>query len=139
MAVEKETQLEAWLEENMPEPGGGNPNYVETITGTLTNPWGEANFQELIDGILANELTVEMEVSSVLLSASINNGILFSLAIFDLPSDTDPIMGGSVMYSGADDGALTIAKANFGTGSWVNLPSTMPCTVIIIHHPLPEN
>lgn len=20
--------------------GGGNPNYVETITGTLANPWG---------------------------------------------------------------------------------------------------
>lgn len=38
MAVEKETQLEVWLEENMAEPGGGNPNYVETITGTLANP-----------------------------------------------------------------------------------------------------
>ena len=118
--------------------GGGNPNYVETISGTVANPWGAANYLELIDGISSNELTVAMTIGGTSLNASVINGILFSMALFDLPEGTEPYQGASVFYSILNEGALTIAKANFGTGSgWGDLPSATPTTLTIIHHPLP--
>lgn len=118
--------------------GGGNPNYVETISGTVANPWGAANYQELINGISSNELTVAMTIGDTSLNATVVNGILFSAALFDLPGDTKLYLGVSVFYSTLDEGALTIAKANFGTGGgWGDLPSAMPTTLSIIHHPMP--
>ena len=35
--------------------GGGNPNYVETITGTLGNPWGNIDLQSLYDELVAGD------------------------------------------------------------------------------------
>lgn len=117
--------------------GGGNPNYVETIRGTVANPWGEANYRELTNGIYTKELTVKMAFGGISLIAASNDGILFSAVLFNLPEDTEPYLGASVYYSGIDDGALTIAKANFGMGSWDDLPLATPTTLTIIHHPLP--
>jgi len=38
--------------------GGGNPNYVQTITGTLANPWGDYPSQTLFSNALNNNITL---------------------------------------------------------------------------------
>lgn len=43
--------------------GGGNPNYVETIEGTLANPWG-GKFEEIITGCKNKNLTAFISLTS---------------------------------------------------------------------------
>ncbi len=59
MAVEKETQLEAWLEENMPNPVT-NPNYVETIVGTLRFPFDLYSISEIRTMLESDDYTLKI-------------------------------------------------------------------------------
>ena len=146
MAVEKETQLEVWLEENMPEPVGGNPNYVETITGTLAEPWGNVNYASLIDGINDGSITAEI-------IASIPNGPSLDFAL-RVSSDNAALRGSGAFYNVSDTVTLNEAfavswypNATLGyaviTQGGVDMNITEYAalaitTLTIIHHPLPE-
>lgn len=139
MAVEKETQLEVWLEENMPEPGGGNPNYVETIEGTLSNPWGLYSFDDIFNGIVNSEITVAMSVQGL------TQGLYLPLFISGDESITTqacsysaggvPTSAAIVEWYGGDLDTHTI----WLDGEVQTLPVFLVTTLKIIHHPLPEN
>ena len=139
MAVEKETQLEAWFEENMPEPGG-NPNYVETINGTVANPWGSYSLQQIIDGLKSNQLSVKMSMDDqtfvVPTVLEQFNGLVFSVLVV---MGTNPAINGvSVLYVG-DDVQVFIVEGNDSNYTVTSEDLTTPCTLAITHHPLPEN
>lgn len=149
MAVEKETQLEVWLEENMPEPGGGNPNYVENIAGTLNYPFGSYSLSEIKAMLESDEYTLKISLSDY-------GEVECDIAV-------DPISDDVVIswFDEANDKLLTMCKAyykigvvnileydikassNYGKIQDVSDPQMGYLTVVtslkIIHHPLPEN
>lgn len=137
------TRIEALLMEvarTVAEGGGGNPNRVETITGTLAQPFGEL-FEELTTALASKNATAELEFTF--------NGILQHL----------PLKGGETMISG---GLATVQNGSYLSGEikWfasglnsalmvgtvtnnqiVDMKSTISriaSTLTIIWHPLPE-
>lgn len=144
MVVEKETQFEAWLEENMPEPGG-NPNYVETVTGTLANPWGDVSYSELLDAVNNNNATCKLAVDATAIDFGIIPMIVSSGGSFlysELVAYASNAVSGWVAlvanYSGT--GVLETAYAlRDGTAISLLPFSSSPTTLTIVHHPLPEN
>lgn len=140
MAVEKETQLEAWLEENMPEPGG-NPNYVETITGTLANPWGKVDYGLLLIDIASNNATAIIAVQAMNFSSYLNissNSLIANGTRFNI---IEPSLLTAAFASYGPDGTLG-SLLMWQNGTTVDVSSTMSgyeTTLTIIHHPLPEN
>lgn len=49
------------------ESGGGNPNRVETITGTLNDPWGDVDCEELSEALQSNNATAIIEADATAL------------------------------------------------------------------------
>lgn len=147
MAVEKETQLEVWLEENMPEPSGGNPNYVETITGTLANPWGSVNPTELCADIADKN-------ASLIVTLTLPGYGPLPLAVQAFPADGQIVASvfnnaGTVDVTNASAIRLTlntgystyalVALTGGAIADYSGLMDTAQTTLTIIHHPLPEN
>lgn len=163
MAVEKETQLEAWLEENMPEPGGGNPNYIETLTGKLAtildhgneNNW---NLSDFADNILSQYGEPSLNLT-IYLTFTLGNQT-FHLPCTEYDYDTvyyDGIAFSSVYRQGnaflaygacvkisnggADLSGIWYPKDGALSGESMDKSSVtnIDATITIIHHPLPEN
>ena len=119
--------------------GAGNPNYIETIEGTLANPFGELDVEELFSGLANNGLTlILLALGSSLVGQIIgNNSILFGTAVFSDPTDSAPWLGGSVSYYFPDDTVqLGYAKV-CQNGVWNDIPATMRTGLTVVHHPLP--
>lgn len=148
MAVEKETQFEAWLEENMPEPGD-NPNYVETITGTLANPFGDYNIANL--AVWAN---VDNTVNMYMVADAGAIGLLaYPLSWLKPLNDTDLgklFFGASYLPQSGNNLVAEVQYTSDGLSrARIMMASTITdmepyaesitTTLTIIHHPLPEN
>lgn len=149
MAVEKETQLEAWLEENMPEPGGGNPNYLETIIGTLNYPFGSYSLSEIKTMLESDDYTLKVslpkygEVECVIAVDPNNDDVVISW--FD-EADAKVLTMCKAYY---EIGSVNIleydikASSNYGSIENVSDPQmgylTVETLLKVIHHPLPEN
>lgn len=140
MAVEKETQFEAWLEENMSEPGG-NPNTIEVYTGTTSTIMNNVNdLEELMTAISEGNATAMLTIPSLqditVSGIIISGGLLFGAAFFASPEDTEPTAGAAYFYV---EGSVSpiYGKILFG-GQW-NDARTVNCVLTIIRHPLPEN
>ncbi len=119
--------------------GGGNPNHVETIEGTLANPFGELDFNELYRELSNYGVTLILSAAGSELFGQISgsHSILFGTVIFAAPDDSAPWFGGSVLYYLLDDTAqLDYAKV-LNNGVWVNPPTAMQTELRVIHHPLP--
>lgn len=126
---------------------GGNPNYVETITGTLANPWGSAEPATLYTELVSN-------AASILLTTSVGNdtvtlpivadaaGILRRFKAVTAVDYNEGLQTYTAAYD--DNGTLLVfvrATAFSDNGSIDNLISVasgVPTTLTIIHHPLPE-
>ena len=123
--------------------GGGNTIYVETIEGTLENPWGTVNPDELFSLVDENNATCKLTVADVILTlATPNNSFQFSAcapgfgpyANFDYVATSIPysragILGMYVVFGVNDtDGVVPLTHY---------FPVTTPTTLTIIHHPVP--
>lgn len=141
--------------------GGGNPNRVQTITGTLDDPWGDVGFDALFealphynddDTITARNATAIIKIDGTALgmgSAKLPlrsyDGGLRKFINGDGISTWDYGFLAAVS-SWEKDG---IYEANIYTGSsqdWTytktdveEYASVIPTTLTIIWHPLPDN
>lgn len=129
--------------------GGGNPNYVETITGTLANPFDDYNITELaasanIDNsvnmyLVADATAIGLGVYPLSWLKPLNdsdNGILYFGASY-LPLSGNNLVA-DVHYSST---GLSLARIMIGTTISDMSPyaEAIVTTLTIIHHPLPEN
>ena len=126
--------------------GGGNPNYVETVTGTLANPWGSVTPATLQTAISGNNATALLTVDA----SAIGMGAAYLVAT---PFAQQAIAFQAVGSSGssvADWAAVDVAYGTNGTltYAWINrsgaaldataYAQSITTTLTIIHHPLPS-
>lgn len=129
--------------------GDGNPNYVETIKGTLANPWGDVDIVTLASQCLTNDATVYLlvdgtaigmpEVELNLQRGGISAGIPFGAV--GLHTTGDMIyLNGSIIIFKLSTGAVTTAIIHNDGAITDILPyaSNISTTITIIHHPLPD-
>lgn len=143
-----------------------NPNYVETITGTLDNPFGTmttTEIQSLIDSLMANEVTLVLDFTATFLGkvyyirtaatqAVNNSGSVLSRIAFDVFKTASSGWFGfyiayrvnqgrlvaqtSVYFAEADDETL---YGSVSLEDFLNDATVSATTMTIIHHPLPSN
>lgn len=118
-----------------------NPNYVETIEGTMASPFGEHTVIELVEGINNNSMTVILQISLQGQTAVLPGAILGYLR-FNLAIAIDSTMGwqnvAEVSYY--NDGNIYNALYDV-RGSITDLKpmaNSISTVLTIIHHPLPE-
>lgn len=113
--------------------GGGNPNYVETIEGTLANPWGDYAFNDIMDLVSSRNATLILsfigaqdyacEVQSVhnvpRFFVGYRTGIRYISVVYTT--------SGVFSYARSIEDEVTIADGRTA------------CTLTIIHHPLPDS
>ena len=129
------------------EGGGGNPNRVEAITGTLAEPFGEHSIAELIEAVSQNNATVKMSVSIgqstavLIFNANAELNSLYS-GICELTENVDGTgtvsTGVSLIYT--LEHGITFASVLM-SGQYMNLvpqAAYMQTETTIIWHPLPE-
>ena len=126
----------------------GNPNYVETISGTLANPWGEYAASELFSAARSGDLTMYISASVAYSEGeAASTATLMFFPISGLPTFgfTKPGASAAVLrfarvgYS--TDGALGIAvsgniNVNNETQELLQIPGDTATTLAIIHHPM---
>lgn len=123
-----------------------NPNYLETISGTLANPWGNADRAWLKSAVSGNEASammfvdgtaVGMQPITVLMSPTGSPSVLwFSTSNYD--SSIEQFQ--TVCFGwNTDSGALTeaVALINGTTVDLSDYATVVHTTLTIIHHPLP--
>lgn len=143
-----------------------NPNYVETITGTLMNPFGTmttTEIQSLIDSLMANEVTLVLNFTATFLGkvyyirtaatqAVNNSGSVLSRIAFDVfKSASSDWLGFYVTYR-INQGSLAAQTSVYFRDAYdetlynsVSLEQFLQdatvsaTTMTIIHHPLPSN
>lgn len=136
--------LNSMLEE-MESGSGGNSNYVETIEGTLANPWGSVDpaalYAQLQDGevsVLLN-ITVPSEGRATFLPSPTSDWWWFSAVI---TYDPDSHVVTQAMYlEYLVSGELNLGYLyKDGTATDMSgLAARFPTILTIIHHPLPNS
>ena len=128
------------------EGGGGNPNYIETIEGTLANPWGDKDISEIRASLLRNEISVYLRIGNwpVLAVQAYNgyaSGALYATAAYaDILPLAEYSYGCYIVYFNSS-GEVSGAFENYGDNTF-NSVSTVPTTtttLTIIHPPLPDS
>ena len=129
-----------------PSGGGGNPNTVQTITGTLANPFGDVNALDLIAAIDNNTASAKIHIDDRAYVNALNG--------FDIPIITiyqaylgvlfcmlDSQVENSVAFQATWDGTNTVqscfALSNGTVIDMLSLASSIPTTLTIIWHPVP--
>lgn len=121
--------------------GGGNPNYVETITGTVANPWGNANYNDLVAGIAQQNITVYFSIQQLGFGGYVeSNGesLSMSVAVFDLAESWSLTLAGLAQY---DESGALLSLVMWRNGNVIDVTSTFSgatSIVTIIHHQLPQ-
>ena len=118
--------------------GGGNPNYVETIVGTLANPWGSYAFSDIRRNIANNAITAYITTSDsrkwfIPSGKSTGNNLWVRFnGGFSNTIDYDCI-------SITSSGTTTSVHYEYSDGNYTEttIDPTTPCMLTIIHHPLP--
>lgn len=118
--------------------GGGNPNYIETIEGTLANPWGEYSYSELVSAINNHEISCEL----VFQPSDHSTGHLFyygsGIAGWGYVVGTTNTVGTLYRVLYKTNGTLNVAKIFTSFNEHIEIDPSTPCTLTIIHHPLPN-
>lgn len=143
-----------------------NPNYVETITGSLLNPFGTMTtieIQSLIDSLMANEVTLVLDFTATFMGntyyirtaatqAVNNSGSVISRIAFDVfKAPSSGWLGFYITYR-VNQGRLA-AQASvyfaeeedeplYGSVSleqFLQDATVSATTLTIIHHPLPDS
>ena len=145
------TRIEALLMEvarTVAEGGGGNPNRVQTVTGTLAQPFGDYNlYESLLDAVtngnasaqldfVFNDVPMQLQVGPNVGSP----GLLGSMASIRAQAYD----AASIFWSDLDQGVYGVAiarmvgSATHGTIVDISeMASSISSTLTIIWHPLP--
>jgi len=129
---------------------GGSGVTVETINGTLSNPWGN-RFAEIKAGILDGSITAYAENQTDPVASTLGKMYVRAIAdyaiVIDGTSDggmeeipiTNPsyYAADSYFYDYSDGSFLQSARCLFGSVTLSASLINIPCTLTIIHHPLP--
>lgn len=127
-----------------------NPNYVETISGTLGNPWGDYSIRyDLAPKILSNEidLNITFSFNNSVYVAFPNPGSLAAIthicSAYSISATTAKLSLLRYTPGGTLQSAKVIPEIRETDGVWngsgISLDPTTPCTLTIIHHPLPDS
>lgn len=132
---EPKTRLEqywAGILDKIEGGGSGNPNYVETIEGTLANPWGNYSYGTIIQDIADNNITaylmMTMHPQHIQYSGFPTSGWVSVSATISAVTQ--------IQYTGG--GVLNFAREYSGFSTYTDIDPATPCTLTIIHHPLPN-
>lgn len=128
-----------------------NPNYVETISGTLANPFGSHTASDLFASADANLLTMKMDITTSAYNnrtlwycGTLNSNYCFGVGgvASDYPTNDSYVFIGAV-YTPAGVYTGLIVAANDSGDEYGNIildksRDGVPTTLTIIHHPLPS-
>ena len=128
--------------------GGGNPNTVQTITGTLDDPWGDVDFDELSEALQSGNATAIIEADATALG--FGTITCYITGYFggspernrNVISDGSPnAEGGTTAYSVSWTADEISVFTIFAAGTYTNAldyATLVPTTLTIIWHPLPS-
>lgn len=123
---------------------GGNPNSVQTVTGTLANPWGNIDYAELRDALYAYNASaiLDIDASALHVGHIISRPGASQTNIYTNGADVGNTVQASSAYEIAwtSDGEYAFASmiANDAIVSLDNYKNSLTTTLTIIWHPLPE-
>lgn len=128
---------------------GGNPNYVETIEGTVASPFGDKDFSQLLSDSLANNITIYGEINvgeysgvrAYAYASAEYSTIALSLM---LRPALNTAIGVGLLYDSSGLRWRYATQINTQSGTAADytdyiLPLDAVVTTYITHHPLPEN
>lgn len=129
--------------------GGGNPNYIETISGTLDAPFGsmaKADIKALLDATETHDVTLILGGSDWKESSDYGDAVMQKTANYYIFAAPWPIVseagivGSVISYTYTSRPGLKLSHAQLYSpdGSLTDIDPTTPCTLTIIHHPLPN-
>lgn len=126
--------------------GGGNPNSVQVITGTLANPFGDVNLAELITAFNTGGASIFIAIDATVIGqgvfpdAPMNWTSDYGLSITGVTGNTSELLRAALINWSSIDGTLTYAVMYTGaSGTDIeSYASQMPTTLTIYWHPMPE-
>ena len=124
--------------------GGGNPNTIQTVSGTAANPFGNIDKVALNAALLSNQATVKMELDFTVLGAGTVSAYIKGVDTsrydnaFEL-SVGDAFVKSAGSMSWDDDGNILMLYMSQGDTSTniKSYASNVPTSMTIIWHPLP--
>lgn len=125
------------------DEGGGNPNRVETITGTAADPWGDVDPSTLHEKMRNGDASVSVSFDSTAIGGSTYYQNLFAAPDYFTIEGAVPGDGSSTECYAVDwntDGTV-LSAAQYTTGTYVDISAYLALitTVFtIIWHPLPD-
>jgi len=123
--------------------GGGNPNTVQTITGTLDDPWGDLDYAEFRAALIANEATAKIAADATSLGFGtieqpVQAGDNMSTFTDGCFIDGENITANDIRWDSTIGDLVTFAIfANGTVADAIQYASLVPTTLTIIWHPLP--
>ena len=129
--------------------GGGNPNSVQVITGTLDNPFGDVNLTELENAINNSSASFIMELDLSILAISTPAPLASSPIQLVSPyivasqfriDDNGELTNAIYASWNSSNRELHSAWANYGgaINDMCDYASQIPTTLTIYWHPMPE-
>lgn len=125
--------------------GGGNPNTIQTVTGTLANPFGDINAAELRTALLNKEATGYLTIDASALSAGTINGLLVSNSelqtIYSNGANIYTSVETSTAYNVVWDLTKELLRAQMLSGGNIvaieQYQDNIPTSLTVVWHPLP--
>lgn len=126
--------------------GGGNPNRVQTITGTLDDPWGDVDSNELGEALQSGNATAIIEADATALGFGIiMQPVQQTVEIHNLFSNganvdelSSSVIANTVEWGSTTGSILRFAIYDGGTVTdALAYASLVPTELTIIWHPLP--
>lgn len=122
--------------------GGGNPNTVQTITGTVGNPWGDVDYDELMTAIKSGDASAMLDFTFNQIPVSLR--LSATEEIYGTTAQILPVSNIYLAASATWHGSNPIEVYMVGTDTSneiIDASATVkdiPSTLTIIWHPLPE-
>lgn len=121
----------------------GNPNYVETIEGTMSNPWGGYGFDRIATMVRSNDYTLWMQIS--VWDAQIAQLQEHDSKLFAYAYEMDAMV---IVACWNEDGTWQASEIDFAFGN--DDPASVMVVpteefdeegtqLTIIHHPMPDS
>ena len=126
--------------------GGGNPNYSETIVGTLSSPFGKYTSAQLQEMIAANEVTVQIYVpelgftsnASLMVESTYPNARSMVFPGFSMVASYG-VDGYALRYGDSDSSLMRFSSVMGGQAEdYSELDGSLVTSLTIFHHPKKE-
>jgi len=147
---EPKTRLEqywAGILDKIDGGGGGNPNYVETIEGTLANPWGGVDTLALHQSVRSGDATVKLGFDAtelgfgpveVLMSPFVPDAIVFS-GVMLTGTNVQSWVALTINYELDGTLAIILVLRNGTVTNMSQYATNLSTVLTVIHHPLPDS